>query len=101
MDFSPLSARRLARFLLLQEVREAATRPRPHSGGLTTAQRQSAFGQELPTGGDHRFGSLVDRLDDLGVVDPAEVSGRDREVGVLALDHDQRDSLTRHLWALP
>jgi hypothetical protein len=53
----------------------------------------------LPTGGDHRFRSLVDGLDDLGAVDSAEVSGCDREVGVteLALDHDQRDPLTRHL----
>jgi hypothetical protein len=60
---------------------------------------RSAFGQELPTGGDHRFGSLVDGLDDLGVVDSAEVSGCDREVGVTELprDHDQRDPLTRHL----
>jgi hypothetical protein len=59
----------------------------------------SVAGQELVTGGDHRFGSLVDGLDDLGVVDPAEVSGCDREVGVteLALDHDQRDPLARHL----
>jgi hypothetical protein len=54
---------------------------------------------ELPTGGNHRFGSLVDGLDDLGVVDSAEVSGRDCQVGVteLALDHDQRNPLARHL----
>ena len=53
----------------------------------------------MPTGGNHRFGSLVDGLDDLGVVDPAEVSRCDREIGVteMALDHDQRDPFTRHL----
>jgi hypothetical protein len=53
----------------------------------------------LPTGGDHWFGSLVDGLDDFGVVDSAEVSGCDGEVGVaeLALDHDRRDPLARHL----
>jgi hypothetical protein len=53
----------------------------------------------LPTGGNHRFGSLIDGLDDLGVVDSAEVSGCDREIGMaeLALDHDQRDPLARHL----
>jgi hypothetical protein len=60
-------------------------------------QRRSAFRQELPTSGDHRFGSLVNGLDDLVVVDSAEVSGCNREIGVLALDHDQRDPLTRHL----
>jgi hypothetical protein len=41
----------------------------------------------------------VDGLDDLGVVDSAEASGCDGEIGVteLTLDHDQRDPLTRHL----
>ena len=35
----------------------------------------------------------MDRLDDLGVVDPAHVDRRDREVGMaeLALDDEQRD----------
>ena len=73
---------------------------RPHSTpAWSDKQPKSAFGRELPTRGDHRFGSLVDGLDDFGVVDSAEVSRRDREVGVaeLALDHDQRDPLTRHL----
>ena len=53
----------------------------------------------MPTGGDHRFGSLVDGLDDLGAVDSAEISGGDREAGVteLELDRDQRDALARHL----
>ena len=73
---------------------------RPHSTpAWSDKQPKSAFGRELPTRGDHRFGSLVDGLDDFGVVDSAEVSRRDGEVGVaeLALDHDQRDPFTRHL----
>ena len=70
----------------------AATSPRPHCMLASPGNsRRSAFSKELPTGGDHRFGSLVDGLDDLGVVDSAKVSGGDREVGVteLPLDHDQ------------
>lgn len=41
----------------------------------------------------------MDRLDDLGVVDTAEIPGGDRQIGVaeLALDNDQRDPLPRHL----
>jgi hypothetical protein len=41
----------------------------------------------------------VDGVDDLGVVNAAEVDRGDREVGVseLALDHEQRNSLARHL----
>jgi hypothetical protein len=80
-------------------------RPR-HVRGLTARRNhhppQSAFRQKWPTGENHRFGSLVDGLDDLGVVDSAEVSGRDREAGVaeLPLDHDQRDPLARHLYGM-
>jgi len=37
----------------------------------------------VPTGGDHGFRSLVDGLDDLGVVDTAEVSGCDCGIDVL------------------
>ena len=38
-------------------------------------------------------------LDDLRIVDTAEVSGGDGKIGVseLALDHDQRDPLAGHL----
>ncbi len=59
-----------------------------HVRGLTASalsgpNRRSAPREELPTSGDHRLGSLVDGMDDLGVVDSAEVSGCDREVGVL------------------
>lgn len=59
----------------------------------------SASRRELMPCGDHWFGSLVDGLDDFGVVDPTEISRGDREVGVseLALDHDQRDPFACHL----
>ena len=48
---------------------------------------------------DHRRGALVDGVHDLGVVDAAQVHGRDPEVGMpeLPLDDHQRDALTRHL----
>ena len=55
--------------------------------------------REPGAGGDHRGGSLVNRVDDLRVVDPTEIRGGDPEVGMteLALDHEQRHALTRHL----
>lgn len=42
-------------------------------------------------GGDHRCRAFVDGGDDLGAVDPAQVSGRDSQVGMpeLSLDHEQ------------
>jgi hypothetical protein len=48
---------------------------------------------------DHRRGPLVDGVHDLGVVDAAQVHGRDPEVGMpqLPLYDHQRDALTRHL----
>ena len=50
-------------------------------------------------GWDHGRGSLVDGVDDFGVVDAAEVDRGDAEVGVpeLALDDDQGDAFSRHL----
>jgi hypothetical protein len=41
----------------------------------------------------------VDSVDDLGVVDTAQVHGRDRQIGMseLALNDQQRDALARHL----
>jgi hypothetical protein len=41
----------------------------------------------------------VDGVDDFGVIDPAQVSRRDPEVGMpeLALDDQQRNPFTRHL----
>jgi hypothetical protein len=41
----------------------------------------------------------VDGVDDLGVVDPAQVGGRDPEIGVpeLPLDNDHRHPFTGHL----
>ena len=67
--------------------------------GSSAIQRWSASKRELPTSRDHWFGAIVDGLDDLGVIDPSQVSGGDREVCVteLSLDHDQRDPLARHL----
>ena len=46
-------------------------------------------------GGDHRCRPLVDRVDDLGVVNPAQVRGGDPEIGMpeLALYDQQGDSL--------
>jgi hypothetical protein len=48
---------------------------------------------------DHRRWPLKHSVDDLGVVDPAEIDRCNREVGVpeLALDDQQRDALARHL----
>jgi hypothetical protein len=62
---------------------------------VSASRRRSASGEELPTGGDHRFGPLTHGLDNLGVVDPAEVARGDRKVRMpeLALDHEQRDPL--------
>ncbi len=53
----------------------------------------------LRIGGDHRCRSFMDGGDDLGVVDPPQVTGGDGQVGMpkLSLDHEQRDSLARHL----
>ena len=53
---------------------------------------------DLRVRGNHWCGALVDSGDDLGVVDPAQVSGRDGEVGVpeLSLDHEQGDPFARH-----
>jgi hypothetical protein len=47
----------------------------------------------------HRWGSGVDGVDDLGVVDALEINAGDSEVGVseLALDHVQGDAFAGHL----
>jgi hypothetical protein len=49
--------------------------------GLT--ETSSATAGELSAGRDHRLGALAHGLDDLGVIDPAEVPGRDGEIGML------------------
>jgi hypothetical protein len=43
---------------------------------------------------NHWYGSLVDGVHDLGVVDPPQIRRSDRKVRVteLALDHDDRDA---------
>jgi hypothetical protein len=48
---------------------------------------------------NHRRQALVDGVDDLGVVDPAQVQGRDPEVGMpqLPLYDHQQHALARHL----
>ena len=48
---------------------------------------------------DHRRGAFVDGVHDLGVVDAAQVHGRDPEVGMpeLPLDDHERHALARHL----
>jgi hypothetical protein len=50
-------------------------------------------------GGDHGCRASVDGVDDLGVVDPAEVCRGDPEVGAseLTLDDEQRDPFACHL----
>ena len=48
---------------------------------------------ERCAGGNHRYWPLTDRVDDLGVVDPAQVRGGDPEIGMpeLALYDQQWD----------
>ena len=62
----------------------------------TTHQGERLGCLQAVGGWDHGCGAFVDGVDDLGVVDPSEVDGGDREVSVseLALDDQQRDSLT-------
>jgi hypothetical protein len=57
------------------------------------------IGLQAVGGRDHGCRAFVDSVDDLGVVDPAEVDRGDREVGMpeLPLDDDQRHSFARHL----
>ena len=73
------------------------------SGTTSRALRRWAMCWSLESesgaGGHHGWGSGVDGVDDLGVVDALEVDARDAEVGVaeLALDHVQGDSFAGHL----
>jgi hypothetical protein len=61
--------------------------------------QSAALRREPSARGDHRFRPFVNGLDDFCVVDPSQVSERDRSVGMseLPLDHDQPDPLARHL----
>jgi hypothetical protein len=56
-------------------------------------------GLQAVGGRDHRRRAFVDGVNDLSVVDPAEVHRGDREVGMpeLPLDDEQRHSFARHL----
>ena len=58
-----------------------------------------SWGAQPGAGGDDRRGSVVDGIDDLGVVDPLEVDRGDPEMGMpeLALDDHHRDPLVRQL----
>jgi hypothetical protein len=59
---------------------------------------ESVLEAECGAGGHHGCAAVVDRVDDLGVVDALQIDRRDAEVGVseLALDHVQGDTLARH-----
>lgn len=59
----------------------------------------SGRGPEPVRGRDHRRWAFVDGMDDLSVIDSAQVHRRDRKVSVTerALDDQQRHSLSRHL----
>ena len=50
--------------------------------GIAVARAALEALDERRVGGDHWPGPFVDGVDDLGVVDPAEVDGRDSQVGV-------------------
>src|SRR5450432_3552546 len=78
----------------------AAARPTAVGGSWLRRGTQSSTGRrEALSGADHRCRTLVDGLDDFGVVDPAEIRGGDRKVGMpeLALDHEQRDPFAGHV----
>jgi hypothetical protein len=74
--------------------------------GLTQPAESSAAGNEGSApdcesrgGRDHGCGTFVDGVDDLGVIDPAQVSRRDPEIGTpeLSLDDQERNPFTGHL----
>src|SRR2546423_14820012 len=68
---------------------------------LVGGGRLMGSGGVAQTGGgwDHGCRSFVDGVDDLGVVDPAQVGGCDPEVSMteLPLDDYQRDAFAGHL----
>jgi hypothetical protein len=72
---------------------EAARWARPQWPGGSASEPKPVSGR------DHRRWPLVNGVDDLGVVDPAEVHRRDPEIGMpeLALYDQQRDTLAGHL----
>jgi hypothetical protein len=59
----------------------------------------SARSLKASAGGDDRCRSVVDGVDDLGVVDSLEIDRGDAEVGVseLTLDYDDRHAFASHL----
>jgi hypothetical protein len=86
-----------------QARRRASSTPGEKPQGarpLSRRQRALDFLQpQAGAGGDHRGSAGVDGVDDLGVVDPLQVDGRDPEVGVpeLALDDVEGHALPGHL----
>src|SRR5438045_2826256 len=72
---------------------------RPH---VLSRPGASAAQRDPRVSGNHRRGPVVDGSDDLGVIDPAQITGRYCQVGVpeLALDHDQRDPFAGHLYRM-
>lgn len=62
-------------------------------------RRWSAPENEAGCRGDHRGWAFVDSVDDLGVVDAAQVGRGNPEVGVaeLTLDDHERDAFAGHL----
>ena len=69
------------------------------SGAKATHRAERIEVLQAVGGGDHRGWAFVDGVDDLGVVDPAQVHRRDPEIGMpeLALYDQQRDTLAGHL----
>jgi hypothetical protein len=74
--------------------------------GLTVVGTATRCAREEPysamegwAGRNHGCWPLMDRVDDLGVVDPAQVRGGDLDIGMteLALYDKQRDPLAGHL----
>jgi hypothetical protein len=66
---------------------------------MTTYQIERPKLLQAVGGRDRRRWPFVHDVDDLGVIDPAEVDRSDREVGVaeLTLDDEQRHAFARHL----
>jgi hypothetical protein len=67
------------------------------AAGSTRQLVELALETQSGAGGDRRRRPPVNGADDFAAVDALEIDARDAEVGVLALDHDERDALVRHL----
>jgi hypothetical protein len=67
--------------------------------GAGALARSRASDPQSGAGGDHGRSACVDRLDDLGCIDPVEIDRRHAKVDMaeLALDHVERHPLAGHL----